>query len=77
VGSPHGAMVVMALPVMVSGDTGRREVACGFDLKRRGLAISTGRISPRAMTTRVPRLVRCHSLMAKSFFKRMQPCEAG
>ena len=56
---------------------GRLEAACGFDSKRCGLATSTGRISSRAMITRAPRLVSCHILMAKSFFKRIQPCEAG
>jgi hypothetical protein len=42
-----------------------------------GLAIWTGWTSWRAMITRVPRLVRCQSRIAKSFAKRMQPCEAG
>ena len=45
--------------------------------KRRGLAIWTGWTSWRATITRVPRLVRCQSQIAKSFAKRMQPCEAG
>ena len=54
-----------------------RKTAFGFAAKRRGLAISTGRISSGAMITRVPRLVRCHSRTAKSLFRRIQPCEAG
>src|SRR6516165_3363829 len=49
----------------------------GFETKRCGLVISTGTTSWRAMMTRAPRFVRCQSRMAKSFVKRMQPCEAG
>ena len=48
----------------------------GFE-KRRGLAIWTGWTSWCAMITRVPRFVRRQSQIAKSFAKRMQPCEAG
>src|SRR5277367_3015297 len=53
------------------------EPDAAFGRKRCGLVISTGWTSPCAMITRVPRFVRCQSRTAKSFFKRMQPCDAG
>ena len=60
-----------------SQDSGELDAVFGFDTKRCGLAISTGWTSSCAMITRVPRFVRCQSRMAKSFVKRMQPCDAG
>src|SRR5436190_23364318 len=62
---------------MTALDSRGPDAAFGLDRKRRGWAISIGRISPDAMITRVPRLVRCHSRVANSFFRRIQPCEAG
>ena len=57
-------------------DSCELDAVFGF-AKRRGLAIWTGWTSWRAMITRVPRFVRRQSQIAKSFAKRMQPCEAG
>jgi hypothetical protein len=53
-------------------DSCELDAVFGFE-KRRGLAIWTGSTLLGAMITRVPRFVRCHSLTAKSFAKRMQP----
>ena len=68
----------MSLSVTVTAeDSGETDAAFGFDTKRCELAISTGRTSSRAMITRVPRFARCQSRIAKSFVRRIQPCDAG
>src|SRR5262249_42607587 len=54
-------VVKAALSAMAARNSSGPEAAFGLDAKRRGWAISTGRISSDAMITRVPRLVRCHS----------------
>src|SRR6266516_857539 len=76
-GGCTATVVMAALSAMAAPDSGGAEAAFGLDTKSFGWAISTGPISSDAMITRVPRLVRCHSRMANSFFKRIQPCEAG
>src|SRR5215467_7842590 len=70
-------LLLSATATAIAGLSGEPNAVLGFETKRCGLVISTGTTSWRAMMTRAPRFVRCQSLMAKSFVKRMQPCEAG
>src|SRR5215467_475743 len=71
------AVLLLLSATAIAGLSGEPNAVLGFETKRCGLVISTGTTSWRAMMTRAPRFVRCQSLMAKSFVKRMQPCEAG
>jgi len=76
-GGSTAAAIMMGSSPMTARDFGGLEITSGFNVGRRGLAISTGRTSSRTMITRVPSLARCHSRTAKSFFRRIQPCEAA
>ena len=51
--------------------------APGRGLKSAGCAMSTGVMSSRTTTTRMPILVRSNSCSAKPCGMRMQPCDAG
>ena len=66
-----------SFPATASANSCELEAVFGFE-KRRGLAIWTGWTSWCAMITRVPRLsLDARVQIAKSFAKRMQPCDAG
>src|ERR1700687_2608313 len=77
-GACVAAAVLLLLPAtVIARIAGEPDAVFGVETKRCGLAISTGTTSWRAMMTRAPRFVRCQSRMAKSFAKRLAPCEAG
>src|SRR6516225_6933558 len=71
------AVLVLLLAMATARLFDESNAVFGFETKRCGLVISTGTTPWRAIMTRAPRVVRCQSRMAKSFVKRMQPCEAG
>ena len=71
------AVLLLLLATAIARLSDESNAVFGFETKRCGFVTSTGTTSWRAMTTRAPRFVRCQSRMAKSFVKRMQPCEAG
>src|SRR5262249_53515569 len=77
-GAGDAAAAIASLPGLVATpDSGATDATFGFAAKRCGLLTSTGWTSSRATITRVPRFVRCQSRTAKSFVRRMHPCDAG